>query len=124
MCTSTPPGRSTASPRARRKHHMSTLVINDLHVSVDTEDGPKEILKGVTLTINEGETHAIMGPNGSGKSTLAYSIMGHPSLEVTEGVITFSRSFWYRGISISAAMSLSASMLYQAPGRMPPPRFP
>ena len=57
---------------------MSTLEIRDLHVSVDTEDGPKEILKGVTLTINAGETHAIMGPNGSGKSTLAYSVAGHP----------------------------------------------
>lgn len=68
---------------------MSTLKIENLHVNVETDQGAKEILRGVDLTINQGETHAIMGPNGSGKSTLAYTIAGHPKYEVTEGSITF-----------------------------------
>ena len=67
---------------------MSTLEIKDLHVTVDTEDGAKEILKGVTLTVRDGETHAIMGPNGSGKSTLAYSVAGHPKYTITGGTVT------------------------------------
>ncbi|MFM2384391.1 MAG: transporter ATP-binding protein [Actinomycetota bacterium] len=66
---------------------MAILEIKNLHVSVETEAGSKEILRGVDLVIRSGETHAIMGPNGSGKSTLAYSIAGHPKYEVTEGEI-------------------------------------
>ncbi len=64
---------------------MSTLEIRDLHVSV--EGAADEILKGVDLTIESGQTHAIMGPNGSGKSTLAYSVAGHPKYVVTRGSV-------------------------------------
>lgn len=63
----------------------SALEIRNLHVRV----GDTEILKGVDLTIKQGEIHALMGPNGSGKSTLAYALMGHPSYEVTQGQVIF-----------------------------------
>ena len=64
---------------------MSQLEIKNLHVSIED----KEILKGLSLTINQGEIHAIMGPNGTGKSTLAYTLMGHPNYTVTKGEIIF-----------------------------------
>ncbi|HEV7950880.1 MAG TPA: Fe-S cluster assembly ATPase SufC [Glaciihabitans sp.] len=67
---------------------MSTLAIRDLHVSVETDQGTKHILKGVDLTLEQGSIHAIMGPNGSGKSTLAYTIAGHPKYHVEGGSIT------------------------------------
>ena len=66
---------------------MSTLEIKDLYASVETKEGRKQILKGVNLTVNSGETHAIMGPNGSGKSTLAYTLAGHPKYEVDSGQV-------------------------------------
>lgn len=64
---------------------MSDLEIRNLHVQING----KEILKGFTLNLPKGEVHAIMGPNGTGKSTLAYTLMGHPSYEVTEGEVIF-----------------------------------
>jgi Fe-S cluster assembly ATP-binding protein len=63
---------------------MAQLAIKNLHVSIDDT----EIIDGLSLTINTGEIHAVMGPNGTGKSTLAYTLMGHPSYEVTAGEIT------------------------------------
>jgi len=66
-----------------RSKRMAQLEIKDLHVSIED----KEILKGLSLTIKQGETHAIMGPNGTGKSTLAYTLMGHPNYTVTSGEV-------------------------------------
>jgi Fe-S cluster assembly ATP-binding protein len=64
---------------------MSEMIIKNLHTNING----KEILKGVDLTVKQGEVHALMGPNGTGKSTLAYVLMGHPNHEVTEGEVIF-----------------------------------
>ena len=64
---------------------MSELIIRNLHVSIES----REILKGVNLTVRQGEVHALMGPNGTGKSTLAYSLMGHPAYNITDGEVIF-----------------------------------
>jgi Fe-S cluster assembly ATP-binding protein len=69
---------------------MSELVIKNLHVNIED----KEILKGLDLTVKQGEIHAIMGPNGTGKSTLAYTLMGHPNYEVTGGEV------WFKGQNV------------------------
>jgi Fe-S cluster assembly ATP-binding protein len=69
---------------------MSELEIRNLHVKIED----REILKGVNLSVKQGEVHALMGPNGTGKSTLAYTLMGHPSYEVTEGEV------WFKGQNI------------------------
>src|SRR6202162_32429 len=68
---------------------MPLLEVKDLHVEIDG----KEVLKGLNLTINAGEVHAIMGPNGSGKSTLSKILAGHPSYKVTGGEVLYDINF-------------------------------
>ncbi|KWW99925.1 cysteine desulfurase [Carbonactinospora thermoautotrophica] len=98
---------------------MATLEIRDLHVSVEAENGPREILRGVDLTVKQGETHAIMGPNGSGKSTLAYSIAGHPKYTVTSGTVTLDgEDVLAMGVDERARAGLFLAMQYpvEVPG--------
>jgi Fe-S cluster assembly ATP-binding protein len=93
---------------------MSELVIKNLHVSIEN----KEILKGVDLTVKQGEVHAIMGPNGTGKSTLAYTLMGHPAYTVTEGDV------WFKGQNVlemeaDARSRLGLFLAFQYPVAIP-----
>lgn len=91
----------------------SILEIKDLHVDVETEQGSKQILKGVDMTIRTGETHAIMGPNGSGKSTLAYAIAGHPRYEITGGeVLLDGENILEMGVDERAQAGVFLAMQY------------
>ena len=97
---------------------MTVLEIRDLSVSVTTEDGPKEILRVVNLTIRSGETHAIMGPNGSGKSTLAYSVAGHPKYHVTSGTVTLDGED-VLAMSVDERARAGLFLAMQYPGEVP-----
>ena len=97
---------------------MTTLDIKDLHVVVDTEDGEKEILRGVDLTVNSGEVHAIMGPNGSGKSTLAYSSAGHPKYRITQGSVTLDGQD-ILGMTVDARARAGLFLAMQYPVEVP-----
>ncbi|WP_420098499.1 Fe-S cluster assembly ATPase SufC [Corynebacterium sp.] len=101
---------------------MSTLEIKNLHAQVvpqDENEDPKPILHGVNLTVNSGETHAIMGPNGSGKSTLSYAIAGHPRYEITDGeVLLDGENLLDMDVSERARAGLFLAMQYpvEVPG--------
>ena len=97
---------------------MSKLEIKNLHVSIETAEAETEILKGVTLTINSGETHAIMGPNGSGKSTLAYTIAGHPRYKVTSGEILLDGAD-VTGMSVDERAKAGLFLAMQYPVEIP-----
>jgi len=93
---------------------MKTLEIRNLHVAVEG----KEILKGIDLTIRQGEVHAVMGPNGSGKSTLSYTIMGHPKYQITEGEIIFDGKS-ITGMSPDQRARLGLFLAFQYPHEVP-----
>ena len=93
---------------------MSKLEIQNLHVAIED----REILKGVNLTVTQGEVHALMGPNGTGKSTLAYAIMGHPSYQVTEGKILFKGKNLV-GMSPDERAHMGIFMAFQYPVAIP-----
>ena len=94
---------------------MTTLQITDLHVKVKAEPEHPEILRGVNLTVNTGEIHALMGPNGNGKSTLAEAIMGNPRYEIVQGDITIDgQSILEMAVDERAQAGLFLGMQYPA----------
>jgi Fe-S cluster assembly ATP-binding protein len=93
---------------------MAELIIRNLHVSIEG----KEILKGVDLVVPQGEVHAIMGPNGTGKSTLAYTLMGHPSYEVTQGEVLF-KGVNVLGLAPDLRSHLGLFLAFQYPVSIP-----
>ncbi len=90
------------------------LEVKDLHVEIDG----KAILKGLTLTINKGEVHAIMGPNGSGKSTLSNVLMGHPSYTITKGTITLEGED-ITGLAVNERAKKGMFLAFQYPTAIP-----
>ncbi len=98
---------------------MSQLIIKDLHANVED----KEILKGITLTINAGEIHTIMGPNGSGKSTLCHVLMGHPKYTVTSGSITLDGED-ITSLKPDKRAQLGIFLSFQYPQEVPGVKYP
>src|SRR5690348_9764456 len=103
-----------ATPAQQPTVTPAELEIRDLHARIDD----KEILRGVNLTVRQGETHALMGPNGSGKSTLANVIMGHPKYEVTSGEILF-RDLNVLELSPDKRARLGLFLAFQYPSSVP-----
>ena len=93
---------------------MSTLDIKNLHVSVQG----KSILRGVNLTIEQGQVHAIMGPNGTGKSTLSNALLGHPAYEVTEGEMIF-KGQTINDLAVDERSRLGLFLAFQYPVAIP-----
>src|SRR5580765_7691946 len=90
------------------------LEIRDLHARIED----KEILRGVNLTVTQGQTHALMGPNGSGKSTLANVIMGHPKYVVTQGEILY-KGHSIIGLSADKRARMGLFLAFQYPSAVP-----
>ena len=106
---------NTAAPESRTDDRA--LVIRDLHV-VPIAERSREILRGINLTVRQGEVHAIMGRNGSGKTTLAYALMGHPAYEVTRGEVLW-KGYDLLKLSPDKRSRLGIFLAFQYPTAIP-----